>query len=373
MSRTSRDSPAPEVRPEFDSRPAAADASGHLRDRLERLPPGHPSSPYEADGSRRESVSRLRDLDTGGTDDDALTATSDVRGDGKPDSRADDNQQADGGYRFTDAEWSEHRAETRALIAEANAADRASYRQYTVDPDHQAWTAERRSAHDSIIDSIYAQAQDVPNERAAIIAGGLCGAGKTTILNEHAGIDLSHYLKISPDDIKEELARRGLVPEINGLSPMEASDLVHRESSYIAHQLALRARADGKNHIWDITMSSRESTQDRIKDLREAGYERVDAIFVDIPVSVSLQRADARHRDGEEKYRSGIGLGGRYVPPEAITSQADDEWSSVNRRAFEELKLRFDQCTLFDNSADARSPVLVETSTGDDRRERRIS
>ena len=42
---------------------------------------------------------------------------------------------------------------------------------------------------------------------------------------------MSQYLMINPDDIKEEMARRGMVPEIEGLSPMEASDLVHEESS----------------------------------------------------------------------------------------------------------------------------------------------
>ena len=371
MSRVPGDSPAADAQPGADSRSGIPDAR-HLRDRLERLPPGHPSSPYEADGSRREPGPRLRDLDTG-TDDGAFVGDSDVAGDGPSDRRADDDQQADAGLRFTDAEWSEHRAETRALISGANAADMASYRQYTVDPDNQAWTAERRSAHDSIINSIYAQAQDVPNDRVAIIAGGMCGAGKTTVLNEYASIDRSQYLTISPDDIKEELARRGLVPEVDGLSPMEASDLVHRESSYLAHQLALRARADGKNHIWDITMSSRDSTQGRINDLREAGYERVEAIFVHIPVGVSLQRADARHREGEEKYLAGEGLGGRYVPPEAITSQADEEWGSTNRRAFEELKPRFDRWTQYDNSIDGREPVLVETGSRDDSRERSTS
>jgi Zeta toxin len=372
MSRAPGDSPAADARPEFDSRPDMADASSHLRERLDRLPPGHPSSPYEADGRRRESTPRLRDLDTE-TDDDAFADDFDVAADDPSGWRPDDSQQAGAGHRFTDAEWAEHRADTRALIADANTADMASYRQHTVDPDNQAWTAERRSAHDLIITSIYEKAQDVPNDRVAIIAGGMCGAGKTTVLNEYAGIDRSQYLKISPDDIKEELAQRGLIPAINGLSPMEASDLVHRESSYIAHQLALRARADGKNHIWDITMSSRDSTQDRINDLREAGYEGVDAIFVHIPVGVSLQRADDRHRAGEEKYRAGIGLGGRYVPPEAITSQADDEWGSKNRRAFEELKPRFDRWTQFDNSVDGRNPVLAETSSRDDSPERSIS
>jgi hypothetical protein len=152
-----------------------------------------------------------------------------------PDWQPDDSQQADAVHRFTDAEWAEHRAETRGLIADANAADMAPYRQHTVDPDNQAWTAERRSAQDLIINGIYAQAQYVPNDRAAIIAGGMCGAGKTTVLNDHAGIDRSQYLTISPDDIKEELGRRVLIPEINGLSPMEASDLVHREAYSRSH------------------------------------------------------------------------------------------------------------------------------------------
>jgi hypothetical protein len=38
-------------------------APGSLQGRLERLPPGHPSSPYEADGSPRQSVPGLRDLE----------------------------------------------------------------------------------------------------------------------------------------------------------------------------------------------------------------------------------------------------------------------------------------------------------------------
>ena len=79
------------------------------------------------------------------------------------------------------------------------------------------------------------------------MAGGLGGAGKTTILTEHADIDLTQYLMINPDNIKEEMARRGMIPDIDGLSPMEASDLAHEESSYLAKRLARRADAEGKN------------------------------------------------------------------------------------------------------------------------------
>ena len=131
------------------------------------------------------------------------------------------------------------------------------------------------------------KAADVPCERRAIIAGGLSGAGKSTVLDEYAEIDRSQYLTINPDKIKEEMADRGMIPAVDGLSPMEASDLVHEESSYVARQLALLAQADGKNIIWDITMSSQAKIERRIGELRAAGYTSIEGIFVDIPVETS--------------------------------------------------------------------------------------
>ena len=137
---------------------------------------------------------------------------------------------------------------------------------------------------------------------------------------------------INPDDIKEEMARRGMIPEIDGLSPMEASELAHEESSHLAKRLARRAQADGKNLIWDITMSSEGTTASRIDDLRKAGYTQVDGLFVDISIETSIRRTESRHREGHDKWRTGKGLGGRYVPPEVIESQADSEWGSKTER-----------------------------------------
>ena len=65
--------------------------------------------------------------------------------------------------------------------------------------------------------------------------------GKGTILAKHAGIDTSKYLVIDPDQIKEQMARRGMIPEVEGLSPMERSVLVHEESSWFATNLAITA------------------------------------------------------------------------------------------------------------------------------------
>ena len=89
--------------------------------------------------------------------------------------------------------------------------------------------------------------------------------------------------------------------------------MVHEEASHVAKRLASRAESDGKNVIWDFTMSETSTIADRIDSLRSAGYTRVDGVFVDIPVEVSVQRADDRHRKGHDEYRAGIGLGGRYV------------------------------------------------------------
>ena len=208
--------------------------------------------------------------------------------------------------------------------------------------------------HDAIIADLYTGASDVPCERRAILAGGLPGAGKTTVLEQHAGIDRTQFLTINPDEIKNEMAKRGMVPEVAGLTPMEASDLVHEESSHIAKQLALRAMPEGKNVIWDITMSSRDSVERRITDLRTAGYARIEGIFVDIPVDVGIHRSDARHREGHDSYRAGHGQGGRFVPAEVIAAQADPDCGSRNRRTFEQIKPHLDAWLQYDNSVDGQ-------------------
>jgi predicted ABC-type ATPase len=250
----------------------------------------------------------------------------------------------------------------RTRVEKAQVDGLATNQQYTVDGKGQIWTVERATLHDAIINTLLAESSGVPCDHLAVIAGGLGGAGKSTVLDKHAGFDESQYLKINPDKIKEELAHRGAVPQIEGLTPMEASGLVHEEASYIAKQLAMRAQADGRNIIWDITMSKRESAEQRIDELRANGYHRIEGVFVDIPIDVSIERAESRHRQDHEKYRAGEGLGGRLVPEEVTRAQADDTWGSQNRRAFEEVKQRFDSWVVYDNSVNHRDPLLVATS-----------
>jgi len=298
-----------------------------LRHRSYRLPPGHPSSPIEADGRRKPPGPRLQDI--------ALPEP------------------------VTDTEHAEHVKDIRDRLDKARAHGLSTDQQHTTDPAREVWSEQRDALQDSIIEYLYARASDVPCERRAIIAGGLSGAGKSTVLEKHAGIDLSQYLTVNPDKIKEEMADRGMVPMVEGLSPMEASDLVHEESSYIARQLAMLAQADGKNIIWDITMSSQAKTADRIMQLRSAGYSRIDGIFVDIPVETAVTRVDSRHREGQDDYRVGKGFGGRFVPAEVIERQVDANWGSLNRKNFEAVKYRFDTWARYENSGAA--PVLADS------------
>jgi predicted kinase len=363
-------------RPEALDQSAAADwprqddvrPPGELSGRLDSLPDGHPSSRYEADGTPRGAAVDLREL-AGEFDDEEIDGTASERDDADVELRverevADAEQTADQKYLVTDAEWAEHITDVRTRLGDARRAGLATDRQFTTDQDREQWTPARDRIQGELAADLYERARDVPCDSKSIVAGGLGGAGKSTVLSEHAGIDLSQYLTINPDDIKEEMAKRGLIPEVEGLTPMEASDLVHEESSAIAKQLERKARSDGKNIIWDITMSSRESTERRITDLRADGY-RVDGIFVDIPVETSVRRADARHRSGYDDYLAGTGLGGRYVPAELIEAQADPDWVSKNRKTFEEVSHLFDHWSRYDNSVDGRPPVLAQTDRPD--------
>lgn len=307
-----------------DARPDLVEGGARgasLERRLEKLPDNHPASPrYQPDNR-------------GGA--------------------------ADGVRPLTDAEHAEHVADVRARLDEARKAGLATHLIHTVDARHEVWRQDRRLIHDDLVKDLYARASGVPNDFRAVVTGGLPGAGKTTVLTEHAGIELSSYLMINPDLIKEEMAKRNLVPEIEGLSPMEATELVHEEASHLAKRLAHRAQAEGKNMIWDITMSRPSSADERISSLRTAGYREIDGIFVDIPVDVSVRRADSRHREGHDQYRAGVGLGGRFAAEEMITAQADGSWGSKNRSNFEMTKDHFDSWAHYDNSVDGRAAVLV--------------
>ena len=131
-----------------------------LRERAKHLPPGSPSSPYAEDGTLRPPEPSLKEIEL-------------------PEPP------------LTDAQWAVHRQEVADRLDKAVADGQSTDELHTVDSNGQNWTPERNRLHGLIIADVYSEAADVPCDRLAIMAGGLPGAGKSTILDQHAGVDRS--------------------------------------------------------------------------------------------------------------------------------------------------------------------------------------
>lgn len=222
------------------------------------------------------------------------------------------------------------------------------------------WGRERDAIHREIVDDFYERAANVPTEGRAILLGGNAGAGKSTVIAQQAGVDLGKFLKIDPDEIKEELAKRGLIPDLPGgdFSPMERSTLVHHESVRIADMLADRAFRDRKNVIWDGTMANPGLVFSRVKRMDDAGYGRIDAIFVDVSDGTSRRRVAERYRQQHSEWQAGKGLGGRFVPKAVQNSMK----SSDTRYGFNKLRKSgaFDNWAVYDNDTDGQPAKLLK-------------
>ena len=211
--------------------------------------------------------------------------------------------------------------------------------------DHKGgilYEPKRSVMHDEIIDEILSESSraGVKAEGKALFSGGLGGAGKTTVLKGYVNVNIDEYIMVNPDDIKEIMARKGMIPKVKGLTPMEASPLVHEESSYIATTLLSKAIENKENVIVDITMSSTGSVKRRIDKLKAGGYTSVTSVFVDITPETSKVRAALRYSHGMNSYtESGQGYGGRYLPDHITNANRTDDplFNSRNAKNLVEL------------------------------------
>lgn len=182
---------------------------------------------------------------------------------------------------------------------------------------------ERARKHDEIVSEFLSSVESVPRGGKVLFAGGLGGAGKSTVLGKYANIDKSDYATLNPDDVKEIMATKGLIPKVRGLTAMEASPLVHEEASHITKRLMAELAEQRVNICFDITMSSLGSVESKVGFLKSAGYGKVEAIFVDIEPETSLERSRGRYVEGINDYVEGKNdVGGRVLPEHVVKDQA---------------------------------------------------
>ncbi|WP_460402975.1 zeta toxin family protein [Actinophytocola sediminis] len=249
---------------------------------------------------------------------------------------------------LTDEQWAAHVERVDEAVIEAVAEGLATDRTHTVNGDGVTWLPERAAQQRRIASELYARGELVPNGGEAVFTGGLPGVSRTAVLNQSPSIDPSRYLVLDANDAKQKMCEYGIIPEIDGIAPLETADLIQRESSHIIGLVAELAAADRKNVIWNTTMGSNGALDSRLAALRDAGYEQYTAVFLDVPIEASLERTDQRHRDGFEEFRNGDVCAGRHVPARVIEAQADTEYESVNRRVFELHKSDFDRWYVYD-------------------------
>lgn len=270
------------------------------------------------------------------------------------------------GRPLSDEEYQQHTSLIETRLAAALKAGIDTSKMYTLGGDGLTYTPERAAQQKAVLGELLDRYRSVPAERKAILSGGLGGAGKSTVLGRFAGVDQSQYATVNPDDIKEAMVRHGMTPKVKGLTPMEAATLFHEESTFIAQTLLATLRAQHKNIIFDSSMSWLPHLSGNLDKFKSAGYS-VRAVFVDIPVEVSAQRALSRHREGLEQYRRGEDdIGGRYMPPYVIRHSASKHGGSINKENFEALKPRFDSWEIWDNSVWGRDPAKVDGSARHD-------
>lgn len=229
------------------------------------------------------------------------------------------------------------------------------------------WDPDRMRAHEQIINSILNN-PDLKYNHEAVFSGGLGGAGKTTVLTHHAGINPSQYVTINPDDVKEIMAERGMIPTVAGLTPMECSTLAHEEASYISKVLMGRAARAGANIIVDGVMSNQGAVTTKIRLLEQHGYQRVRCVFVDITPTTSGRRAQQRYQYGMNQYTTsgGSGYGGRFLPSfvNNANTPTDPRFKSGSAENIAALAGFFtEKPVLYDNEGEAPRRITWEEFT----------
>jgi len=232
------------------------------------------------------------------------------------------------------------------------------------------YSDKRKKQQEEIIEEFMVQSNIAKNNGEIIFSGGLAGAGKSTIIKNYVEIDQKDYVSLSADDIKEIMAEKGMVPEVKGLTPMEASALIHEESLDLTDKIFEKLVSQRSNIIMDMTMNKAWSVTEKTEDIKHRGYNNIKAIFIDVDPKTSVKRAGQRYASGLNDYATnGKGLGGRYLPSSIIESQATQPGSKYRSKNAENIAqltkmgVFTEKPLIFDNEGSQPTPISYEDFT----------
>lgn len=171
------------------------------------------------------------------------------------------------------------------------------------------YTDNRRILHDRIVNHLLKNAgwSSSSMRQQAYLLGGGTASGKTTILKRVIEPNLRKQgitaLVINADHIKR------YIPEYKKLRkkyPLEAAQLVHKESRDIASQLLVQAVKLKRHFVLESTLANAKRSEKLIEWLKNYGYF-LHLYIADIPVELAIQRSDTRGKRT-----------GRFVPHAVI-------------------------------------------------------
>jgi len=178
-----------------------------------------------------------------------------------------------------------------------------------------------------------------------IILGGRGGSGKSSLNGKEFPqakvYDDKKTLVLNNDDIKE------MLPEFKGFN----ANQVHDESSFILERIIEAARAKKLNIVIDGTLKSGPRTIGYIDSFKGSGY-RLEAHYMFLPKQEAAKRAVSRfltkNNDGS----------GRYVPPEIIMSNTNNE------KNFDDIRKAVDFWSFRDNNVERGEPPRLIAQGG---------
>lgn len=234
---------------------------------------------------------------------------------------------------------------TRARLAEVVPTDSLVSEGGFKNPDG-TYTEEREAIHRQIAakffppEKVAAALPPKGQKPVLIMLGGRGGSGKSWLTGKHGPVDESKAILVDADAVKAMLP---------GYEGWNASSF-HEESSHILSLVDQRAVALGVNTIHDATMKSEATAAMRMAQYEAAGYE-VEGYYMYAAPETAATRAMARYSKGGK-------FNGRFVPPEIILGNVNNE------KNFDKLSGGFRKWAVYDNNT-AEGPKLISRSHDD--------